>query len=95
MISCKKLSYASHIFIRHPEVHTIDIEKCVRNPNEIYIDTNTQYYMLLRKLNDKWICCVVDKCDNECIIASAWYMYEEKKRRYVFGKLRRGEWKKI
>ena len=92
MIYCRTLRYAQHIFSRHPEVDVSDIDECVRNPDECYIDNTTYYYILTKKLNDIWICCVVDKLNNECIVASAWYMNDRRKTRYVSGKLARGEW---
>ncbi len=95
MIYCRTLHYAHHIFLRHPEVDQFDIDRCVRSPDECYFDNSTHYYILVKKLGSKWICCVIDKLDDECVVASAWYMSNKKKARYVYGKLVRGEWSTI
>jgi len=81
-----------HLFVRHPEVNVDDINKCLSNPDEYYFDTVTRYYILLKKLNSKWICCVVEKLDEECVVATAWYMHDKKKNRYVTRKLACGRW---
>ncbi len=39
--------------------------------------------------------CVIDKLDDECVVALARYMSDKKKERYVHGKLARGEWSTI
>jgi len=95
VIYCRTLHYAHHIFLRHPEVDQFDIDRCVRSLDECYFDNSTHYYILVKKLGSKWICCVIDKLDDECVVASAWYMSNKKKARYVYGKLVRGEWSTI
>lgn len=77
MIYCRTLHYAHHIFLRHSEVDRFDINRYVGSPDE-YFD-NTHYYILVKKLDDKWICCVIDKLDDKCVVASALYMSNKKK----------------
>ena len=78
--------------IRHPEISQSDIAMCINSPDEIYYDKDSLYHVLLKKMNDKWICCIIDKLNSECIVVSAWYMNEYKKNRYVSLKLAMKRW---